>query len=315
MRLRRTDRGQAERAAGAAQRAIDDEDVLAVVGPASFDTVAEAGSLYSAAGLTFVVHSVTEAEADNPEFGTLLCAVPNDERSGTEIGEFLARHPETFRATVIDDREDYGVEVANEVHKVLVARAEGDYFGERDSLEEDVTDIDALAGRIVESGADAVAFLGNSRPAGALAAALASAGFSGVGISGDRAMFPDFVERAGEAAEGWYLASFVVRQNTSPETEDFAARLQEAYDVGADYYAARAYDVTAMIVEAVGGLDGTELNRQTVFDALANGSHRGLTGETRFVNGAYQGSGPHLCQVRDGDFVPLGPIEDYYPTT
>ncbi|MDT0318597.1 bifunctional serine/threonine-protein kinase/ABC transporter substrate-binding protein [Streptomyces millisiae] len=305
------DQGAEARAATAAQAAIDDGDVVAVVGPASYETVLAAGPRYSGAGLAFLVHSVTEAELAGQGFATLLRAVPDDRQSGTAIGEFLARHPAVFGATVIDNETSYGVAVANEVQAVLV-NDQTHYLESRKSVASDETDLDGLVREITDSDADTVAFLGEVDQASALATALDAADFVGPRITGNRVLDQGFLDRAGQAAEGWFLASFVVDPFTDDATTEFAGRFDEAYGRQPGYFAARAYDVTRLVTEAVAGLDPEAVDRDTVFQALSRASHEGVTGVIRFGrDGEYGGSGPHLYQVTDGAFAPLGRIEEY----
>ncbi|TDC12562.1 hypothetical protein E1265_29635, partial [Streptomyces sp. 8K308] len=307
------DQGVAAQAGAAAQTAIDDEAVLAVVGPAAYDTVMAAGARYSAAGLAFLVHSVTEAELGGQGFVTFLRAVPSDRQSGAAIGQFLARHPDVFAVTVIDNETSYGVEMANEVQAVLV-NDETHYLESRRSVASDETDLSGLVRGITDSEADTVAFFGASDQLGALAAALGSAEFTGPRISGNRGLEQPFIDRAGESAEGWFLASFIVDPFTNDATWEFADRFTEAYDLQPGYFAARVYDVTRLITETVAGLGAEAADRSAVFQALSRASHRGVTGVIRFDgDGEYGGTGPHLYQVTEGVFVPLGPIEDYTP--
>jgi ABC-type branched-subunit amino acid transport system substrate-binding protein len=102
---------------------------------------------------------------------------------------------------------------------------------------------------------------------------------------------------------------------TSSDGEEFARLFREEYDREPGLTASRAFDVTTMIIDTVGALDedeDEEANRQTVFDDLDDARFNGLTGEISFdSDGDYDGDGPHLFQVTDVEFAPLGPVDDY----
>jgi ABC-type branched-subunit amino acid transport system substrate-binding protein/serine/threonine protein kinase len=310
--LQADDGGLAEAATATAQRVIDDADVLAVVGPTAFDTVMEAGPRYSAAGLAFLIHCVTESELGDQGFDTFLSTVPNDRQSGTAIGEWLARHPSAYGVTVIDNETPYGAEVANAIQDVLVDDGTH-YLESRESASSDDS-IDAVVQDIIDSGADTVAFLGDAGQASQLAVALDSAGFTGPRITGDRAMFDQFINEAGAAAEGWYLASFFIDPASTDTTSSFSDRFSQAYGYAPSGYGVRAYDATATIIEAIAGLDPEAADRDAVFQALTGTSYQGITGEIRFGDdGEHVGTGPYLYEVTDGYFAPRGPIDSHAP--
>jgi branched-chain amino acid transport system substrate-binding protein len=83
---------------------------------------------------------------------------------------------------------------------------------------------DVTARAVIDSGADALAFLGYNDQAGDLARRLAAAGFDGVRVSSDIAMDDRYLTRAGGSAEGWYLVCPCFDATTSSEGRDFAAR-------------------------------------------------------------------------------------------
>ncbi len=301
------DQGMAPQALAAAETAIEDARVVAVVGPVLSSMTESSAPLYAQAGLAAVTPSATNSTLTQQGYTTFLRGVPDDAQVGMAIGRFLTDQ-ETENVMLIDDTSAYGVVVADAVHGHLTTSATG---VSRESVPEGSTDPSALAGAIVDSGADALVFCGSFTQAGPLAVALAAEGYAGIRVSGDAVMNPRFLDLAGAGAEGWFVVSPGYDPRETSDGRDFADRYAAATGQAPGPFAARAYDVTMLIIETVAEL-GLEADRTTVYEELADARYDGLSGSIDFAaNGEYTGTGPDLYQVTDGDFTPLGPAENY----
>ncbi|MGP3966645.1 bifunctional serine/threonine-protein kinase/ABC transporter substrate-binding protein [Streptomyces sp. 6N223] len=301
------DQGLAERATAAAQMAIDDTGVLAVLGPAFSGTADVACPLYADAGLACVTPSATNSTLTQQGYATFLRAVPDDRQSGVAIAEFLAQL-DVEDVMVVDDSSAYSVDVADAVEERL---AELSVSALRESVPGDAAGMDATAQAVVSSGATGLAFLGYYDQAADLAGALAERGFAGVRVSGDGAMDPSLPDLGGGAVEGWYLVSSGCDVTDSSGGREFIQRFRTEHGRVPGLYAPRAYDVTAVIIEAVAAL-GAGADREGVFEALAGVRYDGITGEIEFGEGGeYRGVGPDLYRVDGGEFAPHGPVEDF----
>jgi branched-chain amino acid transport system substrate-binding protein len=303
------DMGLEDQAAAAAQTAIDDERVLAVVGPALSGMVMVAAPLYGEAGLAAVTPTATNPALTEQGFATFLRAVPNDRQVGEAMGDFLALHPAVLAAMVVDDGSSYGVALADAVEERL--RGTG-YLHSRETFSTDTSDPDPVAQDIISSGADSVAFCGFYDDAAPLADALSFAGFGGVMVGADGIMDQAFIDQTGSGDDGWFVVCSCFDPSASSDGEEFARRFKEESGREPDLTSTRAFDVTATVIEAVGEV-GAEADREAVFQELADARFNGIAGEVRFdPDGEYAGDGmPHLFQVNGGAFVPLGPVEDY----
>ncbi|MDT0441376.1 bifunctional serine/threonine-protein kinase/ABC transporter substrate-binding protein [Streptomyces johnsoniae] len=293
------DQGTADAATAAARAAIDDGRVLAVVGPAYSGTAQAAGPLYSAAGLAAVSPLVTSPEfAGQRDFATFLRGVPNDRQAGAAIGSFLAGSA----AVVIDDASAPGRELADAVVERL--REAGSYARRSAPFED-------AAQYVVEATVDAVAFCGSLDQAGELAVALRDKGYTGDLVGGEGLMGRRFLSAWQDASEGWYLVSHRFDSSVSEEGRRFAQLFEEANGRRPGHYSARTFDVAALIIEAVAGA-GREADREAAFEAVAGHRLEGVTGLIAFdSDGDYAGDGPQLFQVQNGEFAPLGPVEDH----
>ncbi|ARQ68980.1 bifunctional serine/threonine-protein kinase/ABC transporter substrate-binding protein [Streptomyces marincola] len=293
------DQGTADAAHAAAQAAVDDGRVLAVVGPAYTGTARAAGPLYSAAGLAAVSPLATSPQlAGQRDLATFLRGVPNDRQAGAAIGGFLAGSA----VVVVDDASPDGRALAD---AVLERLSESGTYARRSAL------FDDTARYVVEAEADAVAFCGAPEQAGALALALRDEGYTGDLVGGEGLMARRFLTMGQGASEGWYLLSHRFDASVSEDGRRFAQLFEEANGRRPGHYSARTFDVATLIIEAVAGAGG-EADRGTVFEAVAGHRHEGVTGLIAFdADGEYAGGGPQLFQARGGEFAPLGPVGDH----
>ncbi len=116
------DQGLPEKATAAAQKAIDDQSVLAVVGPAFSGATDSASPLYSEAGLVTVSPSATRPDLTTKGYKSLLRAVPNDSSQGKGMAAFFDKKTDAKEVMVVDDKTDYGVGLADVAVKELKAR-------------------------------------------------------------------------------------------------------------------------------------------------------------------------------------------------
>ncbi|MGP4110061.1 bifunctional serine/threonine-protein kinase/ABC transporter substrate-binding protein [Streptomyces sp. 4N509B] len=293
------DHGADDTAIAAAQATIDDGRVLAVVGPAYSSAAQAAGPLYSAAGLTAVTPLATSPRLAENTPSTLLRGVPDDRQAGEAIGDLLAG----VASVVVDDASAHGVALADAVAERLGVSAP--------YTRRSVPPFDEVARAVREANAGTVVFCGAVERAGDLAFALRAEGYTGNVVGGEGVMGRSLLTTWRDVSEGWYLVSHRFDPSVSEEGRRFARLFEETNDVRPGHYSARTFDVATLIIEAVAGLDG-RADREAVFEAVAGHRLQGVTGRIAFdADGEYDGDGPQLFQVRDGVFVPLGPVEGY----
>ncbi|MDT0341821.1 bifunctional serine/threonine-protein kinase/ABC transporter substrate-binding protein [Streptomyces litchfieldiae] len=287
----------------AARLAVDEPDVLAVVGPVAADGADRAAGVYESGGLTAVTPSVSDMALDVPSFGTLLRGIPNDRQTGVAMAAFLDGMPvETVTLAKIDS--SHGDHIASSAEQAMGDRGIEVPGGGWGVVAGDV-DWSEVAAQALER--DAVVFAGFSQGGLGLSRDLDHAGFDGVRVASHGVMDEEFAAEA----EGWYVVTPARDLSLTQERTAFAERYRAEFAQEPGRFAAQAYDVTRMIIEAVRGL-GAEAERGRVFDQLTGATHEGVTGVVSFGgDGEFAGTGPHLFRVEDGRFTPLGPAEDY----
>lgn len=104
------DQGLPDKATAAAQKVIDDESVVAVVGPAFSGATNTASPLYAEAGLVTVSPSATNPSLTDPEnnFTSLLRGVPNDNQQGAGMATYYAKKLKAKKVYVLMTRPTTG---------------------------------------------------------------------------------------------------------------------------------------------------------------------------------------------------------------
>ncbi|RKN04341.1 branched-chain amino acid ABC transporter substrate-binding protein [Streptomyces radicis] len=301
------DRGAEGDATTAAQTAIDDADVMAVVGPAFSGPANISAPLYGQAGLAAVSSSATLPALTEQGFQTFLRAVPNDNAQGLAMSDFLVGQDGVENVMVISDSTPYGEGLSD------VAQSELEGAGvtvERETVPADTVDYGSAARTVVDSGVDALIYAGYYEGLAPFATRLAEAGFDGIGISGDGSNDDELINLAGDSVEGWYLTCPCTDAAEEQATAEFAERYEAAYDTPPGTYSAESYDVANMIIETIAGL-GDDVSRQAVYEALAGAEYEGLTKTFAFdENGEFTNTAIFMYQVEGGQRGYLGPVEE-----
>ena len=303
------DQGSETQATAAAQSAIDDPDVVAVIGPAFSGPTQVAAPLYGQAGLTALSTSATNPTLVEQGFETFLQAVPNDNAQGAAMAEWLAGQDDVHSVMVIDDKTPYGEGLAEVAVDSLNAT---DLDVETASIPADTVDYSSAARDVVNSGVDALIYAGYYEALAPFAIRLHEAGYTGIGMSGDGSNDPELIELAGDAAEGWYLTCPCTDASEEEATQAFAERYQEAYDTAPGTYSAESYDAANMIIQQIDALQGEGgVDRQSLFEALSGAEYEGLTKTFSFEeDGSFAQQKIYLYQVDGGEIGYLGATDE-----
>lgn len=303
------DQGLPDKATAAAQKAIDDESVVAVIGPAFSGPTNSSSPLYAEAGLVTVSPSATNPTLTDPknEFTSLLRGVPNDNQQGAAMATFFAKNLQAKKVYLIDDKTDYGVGLAAVAEKDL--KAAGVEVVKK-SVPQKTPDYSATAKDVVNSKADALVYAGYYQDLAPFSKKLKEAGFKGAAISGDGSNDMKYVELAGDASEGWYLTCPCTDATVEEGTKKFAEDYQKEFNRAPGTYSAEAYDLTNMVIEEIKKL-GDKPEREALRDALAKATYKGLTKEFSFdENGEFKGKDIFLYQVKGGKIEYQGNVND-----
>jgi len=303
------DQGLPDKATAAAQKAIDDTDVVAVVGPAFSGPADTAAEVYGAAGLAAVSASATRPDLTTKGYETFLRAVPNDSNQGAGMAKYLTSKLKVEKVVVVDDKTDYGIGLADVAEKSL---KDAGVDVVRQSVPQKTPDYSAAAKNVVKNKPDALIYAGYYQDAGPFAKKLKEAGFDGVAMSDDGTNDAQFIELAGDASDGWFLTCACTDATEEEATKKFAADYEKKYKQASGTYSAEAFDVTNMIISEIEKLHkegGVE--RPALVDALRGTKYKGVTKEFSFDDkGEFTNETVYLYQVKGDSIEYQGSIDD-----
>lgn len=301
------DQGLPDKAPSAAQKVIDDESVVAVVGPAFSGATNTSSPLYAEAGLVTVSPSATNPTLTDPKngFKSLLRGVPNDNMQGAGMATYYAKKLQAKKVYLIDDKTDYGAGLAAVAEKGL---KDAGIEVLRKSVPQKTPDYSATAKDVVNSKADALIYAGYYQDAAPFAKKLKDAGYKGAAISGDGTNDAKFIELAGDGSENWYLTCPCTDATVEEGTKKFSEEYQKEFKRAPGTYSAEAYDITNMVIEQIKAMKG-DVKREALRDALAKAEYKGLTKTFSFdENGEFKGSDVYLYQVKGGKIAYQGNV-------
>ncbi|GAA2401882.1 branched-chain amino acid ABC transporter substrate-binding protein [Streptomyces glaucosporus] len=303
------DQGLPDKATAAAQKAIDDTDVVAVIGPAFSGPADTAAEVYGAAGLAAVSSSATRPDLTTKGYETFLRAVPNDSAQGAGMAKYLVGKVKAEKVVVVDDKTDYGIGLADVAEKDLKA-AGVDVV--RQSVPQKTPDYSAAAKNVVKNKPDAMIYAGYYQDAGPFAKKLDEAGFDGVAMSGDGTNDAQFIELAGDASDQWFLTCPCTDATKEDATKKFAADYEKEFKQAPGTYSAESYDVANMIIEQIKKLhEEGGVEREALMEALRGVKYKGLTKEFSFDDkGEFTNQTIYLYQVKGDGIEYQGSVDE-----
>lgn len=297
------DVGDPAQAPTAAQKLIDDKDVIAVVGPAFSGATKASEPLFSEANLVSVSPSATNPTLTSQGFKTFFRVVPPDDAQGAEVAAYMTKGLKATNIYLVDDKSEYGVGLADVVDKTL--KASGAKF-KREGIP--VTkDYSTIAQKVSSSGADTMFYAGYYAELALFIKALKAAGFKGNIVSGDGANDDQLITQAGAAvAEGVYLTCPCGDANVDPNAAQFLTAYKAKFNANPGTYSPESYDAANAIIEAMKGIDG-DITREKVVEAVRAIDYKGITKQIKFEsNGEVAGKVIFVYQVKGGKRAVIG---------
>ncbi|WP_327725803.1 bifunctional serine/threonine-protein kinase/ABC transporter substrate-binding protein [Streptomyces europaeiscabiei] len=304
------DGGEPDRTLDRARRLVADKRVLAVLGPTSDDCFLATETTYTKAVLPVVTVSVgVTAQVREAGLSTLRSHAqlsPTDELLAATCNVYLSGKVDARKVFLVDDRAegDFAWALCN-----FIQRALG-----RDGRDTSVTsvaagkfDATALATKVVTDRADAVVFSGGQERAGAFAAALRGAGFSGARVATQRAFGTRFLKSAGPAADGWVFATTFIDPTAAPAARAFTKAYEARYGERPGWYAAEAYDAVLFLAEVCASGDSPLTERGAIVRRMREVAYKGISRTVAYTSAnGYNHDALFLFRVVDREFDFLG---------
>ncbi len=262
--------GDPEKATGLVTEIINNDDIVAVVGPTFSGETEATGPAFAEAGLVTVSPSATNPALSTNGWDTFHRVLGNDDTQAPGAAEYITGTVGAEGVFVIDDASEYGKGLADGVADEL-----GDLVVDTDTVQQKQTDFGPTVTKVKASDADTVFYGGYYPEAGLLAKQLRSGGWDGTFVSGDGSLDPGFVEAGGaKATDGAILTC-----PCAPAPDEFSEAYQALNDAEPGTYSAEGYDSMNVV------LDGIAEGNTTREDLLAwvnDYDAEGITKQIRF---------------------------------
>lgn len=216
---------KAEDAAAAANRAAGRGDEL-VIGHICADAAKAAAEVYAKAGIVAITPAVTAPAFTDQRAGpTIFRLAARDDAQGAVAGAYLASRFGKARIAILGDGSPYGKALADATKQAM--NEAGKREARADSFDPGAKDYNALADRLNADAIDVVFVGGYQADAALILKALRAKGSSALLMGGDALGTSEFLNSAGDAADGT-LFTFFTDWRLAPDAKNVVSAMRAA---------------------------------------------------------------------------------------
>jgi branched-chain amino acid transport system substrate-binding protein len=239
-----------------AQLAVDDPEVIGVVGPVYDNEILAAGPVLNKAGLPMVAPFAADAKLATQGWETFHRIIGSDADQADAGARYLKNTLKAKKTVIVYDDSEFGKIGREEVSNTL-----GSATALTVSIKESDTDFGSAVKQVTDSNPDAVYFAGQSDDGIIFVKALRAAKPNLPIVGSDKLFTQSFVTKTEGKAEGVIVTCPCIPSKEA--ANDFASKYQGAYNQPSSYYGPEAYDAARVY------LDGFLAGRGTRADMLA----------------------------------------------
>jgi branched-chain amino acid transport system substrate-binding protein len=295
--------GSESAAPGLAQQAINDKQVVAIVGPAFSGESKAADPLFNEAGLPIVTPSATNPALAENGWTIFHRAVGNDNSQGPAAAAYIKNNLKATKVAVVDDKTEYGKGIADIVRQQL-----GSAVAFNDSVPQQTQDYSSTVTGAKNAGVTVLFYGGYYADGGRLLKQMRDNQLKATFVSDDGALDANLIKTAGSAAaEGALLtcpcAPTAQVQNGAKFTADYKA----AFNTDPGTYSTEGYDAANVILQAI---KAGKTDRKGINDFLKTVDYQGITKKIKFdAKGEVAEKTVYVYQVKNGALTGIGPVE------
>jgi len=302
--VRYDSQGSPDQAVPLIQQAIQQDQIVALVGPAFSGESKAVGPILEQAGIPSVSPSATNPGLAQNGWRYWHRIVANDNDQGPAIVDFLMRSTTPQKAYVISDDQEYSVGLADASFATFQANG---VQVERDQFAQAASDYSSTVAKVAAFQPDVIVYGGYYAQAGRLLKQLRDSGVTATFASGDGSLDPQIIAGAGApAAEGAVLACpcNIPFGATEGKLADFTQRYKAAFGTDPAIYATEGYDSATLILNAIkGGATTPDAINTAVSGATLDGVSKQITFKE---NGEPNVNSIFIYQVKNGALSLLG---------
>lgn len=291
-----------------AEQIIDDQQIVAVIGPAYSGETAALVPVLDDVGMANITASATNPTLSQQGWSVFHRIVGTDDAQGPAAAAFLSEQLGVKRVAVIDDSGLYGKTLADLTAADLGRR--GAVIAPRASLDPKRLDYTAVVDSIAEIGADAVYFGGVTEPGVRLLKQMRDAGIDVPFMGGDGIFDSSLISGVGPGAQGAFVTCPCLdpTDESTPERERFADEYRKYFGTEPVSFAMEYYDAVQLVLAALAS--GAQ-SRRAVESWIDRANEQGITKELRFGPSGDIETGPiFVLRVEGEDFSQFATIID-----
>ncbi|GAA3457332.1 ABC transporter substrate-binding protein [Dactylosporangium matsuzakiense] len=266
-----------------AQLAVDDADVIGVVGPVYDNEILAAGSILEKASLPMITPFAPDEKLAKQGWATFHRAIGSDVDQARAGANYIKNTLKASKTAIVYDDSDYGTTGRTEVSAAL-----GGGTGLSVAVKQTDTDFTSAAKQVNDSKPDAVYFAGQSTPGIGFVKALRAANATVPIVGSDKLFTQSFVTKTEGKAEGVTVTCPCVPSKDAGN--DFASKYQGTFSESASYYGPEAYDAAGVYLAGFLSGHGT---RESMLKYMTTYEGKGATtGRTIKFDGSGNLSAP-----------------------
>ena len=298
------DTGKDKEASLVAERIASNRQILAVVGHFNSACSLAGKPIYQRAGIVELSPGSTNVDVAAGSDWTFRNIYRDDFQAAFAAKYIKNVLGDIQKVAIFFDNDDYGRGLKESF--AAEAKELGLEIVGMEAYDRDNTDFKAQLTSIKAKQPHLIFLSGLYSQAGLITSQAREAGITAQLFGADGVDSPDFLEIAGDAAEGAYVTTPFVFRLDDPKAQKMATAFEEMHGVAPDTWAALTYDAVGMIVESIE--KGGE-NRKAIRDHLASinspeKGYDGITGLTYFDENGDCTKPAYVKIVKDGQFVP-----------
>ncbi|GAB3794702.1 branched-chain amino acid ABC transporter substrate-binding protein [Humibacter antri] len=290
--------GDPGKAPGVVTQAVNESDIIGVVGlPFSGESKAT-GGIFEQAGLVHITPSATNPTLTQNGWKTFFRALGNDNVQGPAAATFATDKLKAKKVYVVQDDSDYGIGLSTAIQKALGSSVAG-----TDKVTTGQKDFSATVSKIINAKPDAVFYSGYYAEGAPFDQQLVNKGFKGVFIGPDGVKDDQFIKLAGNASENAYFTCPCIPGEL---IKSFSDAYQSAFNMAPGTYSVEGYDSATVLLS---GIDKGNVDRSKLLSWVTSYDADGLSKHLKWDStGELAKSAVFGYKVDNGKIVSVGAI-------
>ncbi|AGW41127.1 pyruvate dehydrogenase subunit E1 [Leifsonia xyli subsp. cynodontis DSM 46306] len=290
--------GDSNKATGPVTQAVNEPDIIGVVGlPFSGESKAT-GNIFEQQGLAHITPSATNPGLTKNGWKTFFRGLGNDAVQGPAAAQFLTGKLKAKKVYLVQDDSDYGIGLAAQTPNALGSALVG-----TDKVTTGQKDFSAVSSKILNAKPDAVYYAGYYAEGAPFDQQLVTKGFTGTFVGPDGMKDDQFIKLAGDASSNVYFTCPCIPGELIPTFESAYKKLAS---VEPGTYSIEGYDAATVLLS---GIDKGKTTRADLLAFLKDYDADGLSKHYKWdPTGELQVPTVYGYKVARGKIVPIGTI-------